>query len=190
MKKTREIAQYLRVHGVDIKCVEFNFYEGAGKEMVHTDFVVGDPSDEMDEVDDRTAQTWDDALARANEDNRSAVSDLISAAEKRLNPLAAPQNKYYYMRVKGKTKKNLFGAIVCQKKSAYVSFRVDPDTFPHDDNPEIRSRRQVVFRQIYGTEDTPDEAQLRPDIAVLETRARGDVKAVTGMPPSETGSCR
>lgn len=144
-EKTREIARYLRRRAVDIKCVELNFYEGAGKEIVNVDFVVGDPSDAIDEMGEKATQTWEDAFNNADEDNHSTVSDLISAVEDRLKPRAGPQSKYYYMRVSGKVKKNLFGAIVCQKKSAYVSFRVDPDTFQHDDNPEIRSGYRWFF---------------------------------------------
>lgn len=53
---------------------------------------------------------------------------MISAVAKRLNPLAGPQSRYYYLRVNGKAKKNLFGVIVYQKKPAYVSFRADPAT--------------------------------------------------------------
>ena len=112
---------------------------------MNVDFVVGDPSDAIDEMGEKATQTWEDAFNNADEDNHSTVSDLISAVEDRLKPRAGPQSKYYYMRVSGKVKKNLFGAIVCQKKSAYVSFRVDPDTFQHDDNPEIRSGYRWFF---------------------------------------------
>lgn len=161
-EKTEEMAQYLRDHGVDIKCVEFNFYEGARKEIVHTNFVVGDPSNVMDNIDDKATQTWEDALNNANEDVRSAVSDLISATEK-LNPLAGPQSRYYYLRVKGKARKNLFGAIMCQKKSAYVSFRADPDTFPYDDSPQIRSGHRWFF-----TKDTERRISLtRPNFDLI-----------------------
>lgn len=148
-EKTEEMAQYLRDHGVDIKCVEFNFYEGARKEIVHTNFVVGDPTNVMDTIDDKTTQAWEDVLNNANEDVRSAVSDLIGDAEK-LNPLADPQSGRYNLRVNEKSKKNLFGVIVCQKKSAYVSFRADPDTFPYDDSPQIRSGHRWFFKN--GTE--------------------------------------
>ena len=161
-EKTEEMAQYLRDHGVDIKCVEFNFYEGIRKEIVHTNFVVGDPSNVMDNIDDKATQTWEDALNNANEDVRSAVSDLISAAGK-LNPLAGPQSRYYYLRVNGKARKNLFGAIVCQKKSAYVSFRADPDTFPYDDSPQIRSGHRWFF-----TKDTERRISLtRPNFDLI-----------------------
>lgn len=154
-EKTKEIARYLRVHGVDIKCVELNFYGGAGKEIVNANFVVGDPSDTIDEMGEKAAQTWEDVFDNADEDNRSTVSDLISAAENRLKLRAGPQSRFYYMRVSGKARKSLFGAIVCQKKSAYLSFRVDPDTFQHDDSPEIRSGYRWFF-----TKDTERRISL------------------------------
>lgn len=145
-EKTGEMASYLRRREVDIYCVELNFYENAGQEVVNVDFVVGDPADTSGKSDRKDAQTWEDILNNATDDNRSVVSALISAVEKiKPKPLAGPQSKYYYMRVSGKAKKSLFGAIVCQKKSAYVSFSVDPDTFKHDDNPEIRSGYRWFF---------------------------------------------
>ena len=144
-EKTREIAQYLRRREVDIKCVELNFYESSESEIVNVNFVVGDPSGEVDEMGEKVAPAWEYAFNNADEHNRSTVSDLISAAKNRLKPSAGPQSKYYYMRASGKTKKNLFGAIVCRKKSAQVSFRVDPDTFQYDDNPEVRSGYRWFF---------------------------------------------
>ena len=145
-EKTREMARYLRMRQVDINCVELNFYEGSGKQIVNVNFVVGDPSDAIDEMGAKASSpTWKDVLESATDANRSAVEDLISAAKDRLKPLVGPQSKYYYMRVSGKDKKNLFGVIVCQKKSAYVSFRVDPDAFGHDESPEIRSGYRWFF---------------------------------------------
>lgn len=144
-EKTLEVASYLRRRSVDIKCVEFNFYGDAGNEIVHVNFVVGDPSDMIDETGEKDAPAWEDMLGNADDANRSLVSDLIRAVKDRLKPYAGPQSKYYYMRVAKKDKKNLFGAIVCNKKSAYVSFRVDPDTFEHDENTEIRSGYRWFF---------------------------------------------
>ena len=144
-EKTGEMASYLRRRSIDIKCVELNFYGDNGNKIVHVDFVVGDPSDTMDEMGEKATTTWEDAFGRSDDANRSIVSDLISAVEDRLKPLAGPQSKYYYMRVAGKDKKNLFGTIVCNKKSAYVSFRVDPDTFEYDENAEIRSGYRWFF---------------------------------------------
>ena len=145
-EKTREMARYLRMRQVDINCVELNFYEGSEKQIVNANFVVGDPSDAIYEMGAKASSpTWRDVLESATDTNRSAVEDLIGAAKDRLKPLAGPQSKYYYMRVSGKDKKNLFGVIVCQKKSAYVSFRVDPDVFGHDESPEIRSGYRWFF---------------------------------------------
>lgn len=145
-EKTGDMASYLRRREVDIYCVEFNFYENAGQEIVNVDFVVGDLADTSGKNDRKDVQIWEDILNNTTDDNHSMVSTLISTVEKmEPKPLAGPQSRYYYMRVSGKDKKNLFGAIVCQKKSAYVSFRVDPDTFGHDDNPEIRSDYRWFF---------------------------------------------
>ena len=77
--------------------------------------------------------------------NRSLVEDLINKIKDKLDPLAGPQSRYYYMRVAGKSKKTLFGTIVCHKKSAYVSFRVDPEEFAHDGNSEVRSGYRWFF---------------------------------------------
>ena len=145
-EKTREMASYLSRRNVDIKCVELNFYKNAEQDVVNVDFVVGDPTDTLDKSSGKNAPTWDDLLNNATDDTRSVVSALVQAVEKlEPKPLAGPQSKYYYMRVSGKAKKNLFGAIVCQKKSAYVAFRVNPDTFEHDDNPEIISNYKWFF---------------------------------------------
>lgn len=148
--KTREMAQYLRNRDVDIKCVELNFYENAEKEIVSTNFVVGDQSDTINEMNEKSSYTWDDALDNTNEDTRKTVESFIEAVKKELNPDGGPQSRWYYMRVPDKPTKNQFGAIICQKKSAYVSFRVDPDTFQHDDNSEIKSISRWFFTK--GTE--------------------------------------
>ena len=149
-ERTGDVASYLNERGVDIRCVEINFYEGVGKEIVSVDFVVGDPPIPIDNELKKEAPTWDVVLENADEENRSTVLDFIAAIKDKLKMLAGPQSRYYYMRVPEKATKNLFGAIVCQKKSAYVSFRVDPDTFQHDDNSEIRSGTRWFFTK--GTE--------------------------------------
>ena len=136
-EKTGEIALYLRRREVDIRCAELNFYEGAGEDIVNVNFVVGDPSDTIDVMGEKTILTWDDVIKNATDENRSAVSDLITAVQTKLKPLTNPRGKFYHMKVSGKEKKNKFATIACQKKSAYVIFRVDPDTFEHDENPEI-----------------------------------------------------
>ena len=162
-KKTMEIASYLSRREVDIKCVELNFYENSGKEIVNVDFVVGDPASMPIKIDKKGAKTWEDAYNNATDDNRAMVSALIDAVKDRLKPLAGPQSRYYYMRVSGKAKKNQFGAIVCQKKSAFVSFRVDPDTFKHDDNPEIRSDYRWFF-----TKETERRISLtKPNLGLI-----------------------
>lgn len=175
-EKTGEMANYQRRRGVDIKCVELNFYVGARDEVVHVQFVVGSPLDAADDTSEEATTAKDDApagaddadtrktkftdlqsswghrLDSADDANRDLVLDLIRTVKDRLRPLAGPQSRYYYMRVSGKAKKNLFGAIECNKKSAQVAFRTDPDTFKHDGNPEVRSSHGWFF---------PDESERR-----------------------------
>lgn len=149
-QKTGDVADYLSERGVDVRCVEINFHEGAGKEIVSVNFVVGSPPAPIDNATKNAAPMWNDMLDNADEETRSMVLDFITAVEGKIKPHASPQSKWYYMRVPEKDKKNLFGVIVCQKKSAYVSFRADPDTFQWDDNPEIRSVSKWFFTK--GTE--------------------------------------
>ena len=145
-EKTKAMAMYLRMRNVDINCVELNFYEHLGKEIVNVNFVVGDLTDATDEIGAKTdGLKWEDSLSHATNDNRAAVEDLIKLVKDNLNPHAGPQSKYYYMRVVGKDEKNLFGAISCYKKTATVSFRVDPDEFGDDGNPEIKGGYRWFF---------------------------------------------
>ena len=146
------MANYLNTHGVDIRCVELNFYKGDGKEIVKVDFVESLPLVGMGDAAKKAALNWDDMLGIADEEHRSMVLDFIAAVKDKLSPLADPQsgNKHYYLKITEKDKKNRFGVIVCHKKSAYVSFGVDPKTFPYDDNPEVRSNYRWFFSS--GTE--------------------------------------
>ena len=145
-EKTKAMARYLRMRKVDISCVELNFYEGSKKEIVNVNFVVGDPSDATDEMGAKTGDLmWEDAIKNATDDNRTVIEELISVVKDKMQPHTGPPSKHYYMRVAGKNKKNLFGTIVCQKKVAYVAFRVDPDEFMDDGNPEIKSGYRWFF---------------------------------------------
>lgn len=145
-EKTKDMASYLSRRRVDVKCVELNFYENAEQKIVNVDFV-GEQIDMVDEVGKKVAQTWDNILENATENNRAMVNGLIKKVKAEIKQLAVSKGKYYYMRVKDQPKKNQFGAIVCQKKSAYVHFRVDPDTFGYDDNSEIRSVRWFFTKE-------------------------------------------
>lgn len=156
-KRTKDVANYLnergvgnpsrQILGVDIRCVEINFYEGVGKEIVSVNFVVGDQPAPIEDAAKKAAPVWDDVLSNADKGTRSAVSNFITAAKTKLKPHASPQGRYYYMRVPERDKKNLFGVVVCQKKSAYVSFIADPDTFQYNNHPEIRSVSGWFFRK-------------------------------------------
>ena len=156
-EKTRAMAQYLRERSVDIKCIEINFYknnDGTGKEIVHVDSVV------TGEMGEKVAQkqTWKDTLQNADDETRKLAEDLIRNVKDKLKPDVGPQSRYYYLRVPKKSQKNQFGAITCLKKSAHVSFRVDPETFKHDDKV-IRGRwffTKETERKIKLTKDNSD----------------------------------
>ena len=163
-EKTEAMAKYLRMRKVDINCVELNFYERFEKEIVNVNFVVGDLTDAMDEIGAKAGELkWEDSLKSATDDNRAVVEDLINTVKDKLNPHAGPQSRYYYMRVAGKGKKNLFGTIVCHKKIAYVAFRVDPDEFRDGGNPEIRAGYRWFF-----TKETERRISLtRPNFELI-----------------------
>ena len=154
-EKTRAMAQYLRERSVDITCVEINFYKDNGeKRIVHVDYVV---TGEMGEKAVQK-QTWEDARDNADDETRKLVENLIEIVQNELKPKAGPQSRYYYMRVPEKSQKNQFGAITCLKKSAYVSFRVDPKTFKHEDKV-MRGRWFFTIeteRKIKLTKDNSD----------------------------------
>ncbi len=166
-EKTREIASSLNEY--DIRCVEINFYEGVGKEIVSVNFVVGDRPTPMEYATKKVAaQTWADMLGKANEETHAVVSNFITVAKKKLKPNAHPQSKHFYMRVPERNKKSLFGVVVCQKKSAYVSFMVNPDTFQYNDHPEIRSVSGWFFRKVPERRITLTESNFDLVLGCLE----------------------
>ena len=162
---TITIAKYLRNRGIDINCVEIKFYEHNGKKITTTSFVVGDPSDSAVELGSKSSgvTTWDDAFEQADDGTKSIVNKMIKKTQEQFDMEGGPQNKYYYMRVKGQNKKNHFGSILCNKKSAYIQFRVDVDKFEYDNHPEVIRLNTWFFkshgeRKISLTEENFDLA--------------------------------
>jgi len=147
-EKIENVARYLRLRGIDIKCVELNFYENDGQQLVNTNFVVGDETDTTQELGEKsTSETilWKDRLEIATTQNRATVLDLISQIEQKFKVKGAPQNRFYYIKIKERNRKNLFCCINCQKESGYVAFRVDPEKFEEHENPLINSVRGWFF---------------------------------------------
>ena len=83
-KKIVDIARYLKIRGMDIKCVELNFHVDEGHEIVHTNVIVGDEETIYQELEDdsKTEQiTWKDKLELATPQNKKNVTELISKIE-------------------------------------------------------------------------------------------------------------
>ena len=162
---TITIAKYLRNRGIDINCVEIKFYEHNGKKITTTSFVVGYPSDSAVELGSTSSgvTTWDDAFEQADDGTKSIVNKMIKKTQEQFDMEGGPQNKYYYMRVKGQNKKNHFGSILCNKKSAHIQFRVDVDKFEYNNHPEVIRLNTWFFkshgeRKISLTEENFDLA--------------------------------
>ena len=88
---------------------------------------------------------WKDRLDIATSANRSTVLEMISQIEQRFKVKGTPQNRFYYIKIKERTRKNLFCCISCQKESAYIAFRIEPEKFEYEDNPTIKSVRGWFF---------------------------------------------
>ena len=145
-EKIKDVAQYLHLHNVQIACVELNFYQNDKQRLVHTSLVVGEEA--TSEVDDKKnvpISSWKEKINAANPQNRDTVLDLISKIEQRLGVKGHPQSYWYFIRIKERDKKNLFCSIMCSKSTAHISFRVDPEAFEYENDPEVRIAKLWFF---------------------------------------------
>jgi len=129
-KKIEDVARYLKIRGMDIKCVELNFHIDDEHELVHTKVVVGDEETIYQELEDdsKTEQiTWNDKLELATPQNKKNVTELISKIEQNYESTGEPQKRWYYLRTKKNDKR--FAVIICGKDTARIAFRVNPETF-------------------------------------------------------------
>ena len=120
--KTENVCRYLQQRGIDIRCIEMNFYEKDNRKLVETRTIVG-----AEGADSEPPITWPDKLQLATEENRKNVTDLIEKIKTSFDCTGMPRNRYYYIyNSKGVGKRNsLFGVILCGKKTAHVRFRAD-----------------------------------------------------------------
>lgn len=147
-EKIENVARYLRLRGIDIKCVEFNFYENDGQQLVNTEVIVGDEPNSTQELGEKGTSErilWEDSLRIATNQNKLTVLDLISQIEVKFKVKGTPQNRFYYIKIKERNRKNLFCCINCQKDSGYVAFRIDPEKFEQRDNSSINSVKGWFF---------------------------------------------
>jgi len=144
-KKIEDVTRYLKIRGMDIKCVELNFHEDSGHELAHTKVIVGDEETIYQEFgdDSKTEQiTWSDKLELTTPQNKKRVFKLISNIQQNIECRGEPHNKWYYLHTKKNGKH--FAVIICGKDSARIAFRVNPATF-NMGNEEINSVRGWFF---------------------------------------------
>jgi len=137
-EKIEDVCRYLKVRGIDIKCVELNFYERDGQRLVDTKTIVGTEETIYPELSENTKterSDWKEKLELATTENRKNVTDLISKIEQKFSCISIPKGAWYNIRTKDKEKR--FAVIMCGIKSAKIAFRIEQETFSFDD-PEIR----------------------------------------------------
>lgn len=138
-KKIEEICRYLRVRGIDIKCVELNFYQHGDQKLAETKVIVGTEETIYEELGDdkKTLDIdWEDKLSLASPENKKNVLDLIQKIEQTFECEGKPYSRFYYIYTKSDSKrKGLFAVIICGKDTARIAFRINPETFDiMDDN--------------------------------------------------------
>jgi len=140
-EKIEDMCRYLRVRGIDIKCVELNFFEKGGQRLVNTNVVVGTEETIYQDLTDEVQSsqiTWDDKLNAATKENRERVLDFISKVEEKFNGIGKPNNRWFFIYTREPCeRKNLFCVLRCGKQSVDMCFRIDPESF-NVKNDDIR----------------------------------------------------
>lgn len=157
-EKIEDIARYLKIRGIDIKCVELTFHELDGHELAQTEVIVGNEETIYQELgdDSKTEQiSWDDKLELATPQNKKNVTYLISKIEHSFESRGEPHNRWYYLR----TQKNdrHFAVIICGKDSARIGFRINPDTF------DISDERIRVVKGWFFSRDAERRIHIVPE---------------------------
>lgn len=77
---------------------------------------------------------WKEKLERASPENKKNVTDLISKIEQTFDCKGEPHNRWYYLHImKGEKRGSMFAVVICEKDTARISFRIDPEKFDIDD---------------------------------------------------------
>ncbi len=158
-EKIKEICMYLRKRGIDIKCVQLNFFEREGQRLVQTHFVVDDINSELGE-ESTIHKTWEERLKWASNESRSSVNALIDKIEKRFQLTRGPKYRWCYFRTK-ETKKH-FAVIICQKRISRIAFRINPDKFDIED-PNIQEIEGFFFLQNNKKQSTERRIYIKPE---------------------------
>ena len=150
------MCRYLKIRGIDITCVELNFYERDGHKLVDTKIVVGTEDiiyNELGSDIKNDSVEWTEILELASAENRTNVTSLISKIEQEYPCIGIPKGPWYNIRTKDKEKR--FAILICRKNIARIAFRINPEEFSIYD-PVITSVKGWFF---------PRETERRIEIA-------------------------
>jgi len=132
-RKTEQVTRYLRRQGVDISCIELNFYENEGQKLADTRIIVGTEkifTEQLNKEEKGKKPPWNEILENASNENRENVEELIQKIKDKFDCVGKPYASWYYLYTKEPTEfKNQFAAIMCGKNTANVAIRIDPNTF-------------------------------------------------------------
>ena len=147
-KKTEDICRYLAIRGINIKCIELNFYENNDQKLVDTKIIV-DPDETNDEIDRTEKITWEDKLAVANPENKETVLNLIKKIKDTFQCKGMPHSRWYRLYANSDNKKSDFFAVVmCGKEKSRIAIKINSETFSIT-NEQINR----VKRWFFGKED-------------------------------------
>lgn len=136
-KKTENVARYLKTRGIDISCIELNFYENNGQKLADTHVVVGN---EKTVIENYTPEgkkknlSWDEKLEVATEENTQNVMTLMESIKQKFDCFGEADESWYYFYTKQSDQsKHVFCVLLCGKKTANIAIRINPSAFKIDD---------------------------------------------------------
>ena len=89
-------------------------------------------SDEDEDESER--KKWSEILAYAKPENKEFVEKSISKIKEKFSCVGEAYSKWYWLYTKEPMEmKNCFAVITCGVGTANICFRIDPQTFSHDD---------------------------------------------------------
>ena len=140
-EKTEKVARYLKTRGIEISCIELNFYENNGQRLADTKVKVGNEKiivPEYTQEGKKKKISWDELLAGASEENANNVKKLIESIKQRFSCFGEPyKEEYYFYTKQSKKSKNNFCVLLCGKRTANIAIKIDPKTFD-EKNKNVR----------------------------------------------------
>lgn len=151
---------YMSMRGVQIKCMEFNIYENNGQKIISVDTVIGD-EDISDNHREETYKniSWKDKLTIASEENRKNVVQIVKEIEQ-LGVTGSEQERSYRFDVKEGIEKTKIAIIICNKNTAFIVIRINPDTFDIEDDRIIHVKGGWFFKKSVRISLIPENFEI------------------------------